>query len=164
MSTIGRLDIKTRKWTNAGSLVTGRHGHNAIHDGQFVLVVGGSRTKKTEKCSIANERVTCASQSPELTDYSYYPELFLVTEGFCEQLYWVSYCLYFYWNKFFAYQTWYCSHYFFSQFYEKMRTLGSLILSFNCTSYQVYSTYKEKLYNVAKYSLCYYMFFYKTDF
>ena len=39
--TIGRLDIPTRKWSNAGSLVTARRGHNPVYDGLNVLVVGG---------------------------------------------------------------------------------------------------------------------------
>ena len=84
--TIGRLDIKMRKWANAGNLVTGRRGHNAIYDGQYVLVVGGAGTMKTEKCSISSNFNTCSSQSPELTDYTYYPEVFLVPEDFCKQL------------------------------------------------------------------------------
>ena len=81
--TIGRLDIKTRKWTNAGSLVTARYAHNAIYDGQYVFVVGGKYTYQTEKCSISEEQVTCSSQSPELINYGFYPELFLVPENFC---------------------------------------------------------------------------------
>jgi len=81
--TIGRLDIKTRKWTSAGNLVTGRHAHNAIYDGQFVLVVGGQGTFQTEKCSLSNKQVTCSSQWPELTKYAFYPELNLVPEDFC---------------------------------------------------------------------------------
>ena len=85
-SMIGRLDIKTRKWTNAGSLVTGRSMHNAIFDGRYVLVVGGDNRKKTEKCSVSNDRMTCSKQSPELSHYSKYPEVFLVPEGYCEQL------------------------------------------------------------------------------
>ena len=81
--TIGRLDIKTRNWPNAGDLVTGRHTHNAIYDGQYVLVVGGDGTFQTEKCSISNEQVSCSDQSPELINYDYYPEVFLVPEDFC---------------------------------------------------------------------------------
>lgn len=86
--TIGRLDLTTRKWTNVGSLVTGRRGHNAIYDGQHVLVVGGwAYTYQTEKCSIDKNEVTCTSQIPELNDFAWYPELFLVPTGFCKELY-----------------------------------------------------------------------------
>ena len=81
--TIGRLDIQTREWSNVGSLVTGRNAHNAIYDGQYVLVIGGHGTKRTEKCSISNERVTCSSQTPKLINYAVYPEVFLVPENFC---------------------------------------------------------------------------------
>ena len=61
--------------------------HNAIFDGQYVLVVGGGGRKKTEKCSISNDQMTCVSQLPELIDYAYYPEVFLVPEDYCKQLY-----------------------------------------------------------------------------
>ena len=92
--TIGRLDITTRKWSNAGSLVTARRGHNAIYDGLNVLVVGGypggsnyHSSLKIETCKVADNRVTCTSQVPQLADYYHYPELFLVTKNFCKELY-----------------------------------------------------------------------------
>ena len=84
--TIGRLDIKTRKWTNVGSLVTGRHGHGAIFDGQYLLVIGGSGTYNTEKCSISNDQITCSSQSPVLINYAFYPEVLLVPKSYCKKL------------------------------------------------------------------------------
>ena len=64
--------------------VFGAASHNAINDGQYVLVIGGGGTYKTEKCSIKNEQVTCASQSPELKSYKNYPEVFLVPKDFCQ--------------------------------------------------------------------------------
>ena len=91
--TIGRLDITTCKWSNAGSLVTARRGHNAIYDGLNILVVGGypggsnHNSLKTETCMVSDNRVTCKSQVPELADYYWYPELFLVTTNFCKELY-----------------------------------------------------------------------------
>ena len=63
--------------------MTSRSAHNAIYDGEYVLVVGGDATFETEKCSIKNEQVTCTSQSPELIAYTEYPEVFLVPEDFC---------------------------------------------------------------------------------
>ena len=86
-ATIGRLDIKTREWFNAGNLEIGRYAHNAIYDGQFVLVIGGIDIRKTEKCLISNDQMTCSSQSPELISYGFYPEVFFVPEGYCKQLY-----------------------------------------------------------------------------
>ena len=83
---IGRLSIEMRRWSSAGSLATGRHGSNAIYDGQYVLVVGGFRDMKTEKCSISSGRVTCATQLPELYDYFKNPEVFPASFGFCKQL------------------------------------------------------------------------------
>ena len=92
-STIGRFDITSGKWTNAGNLVTARAGHSVIYDGQFLLVVGGrpnsdsdGLSEMTEKCSISNGKVSCVSQTPQLTGYRSYPELFLVPLGFCKDL------------------------------------------------------------------------------
>lgn len=84
-SVIGRFDIATQKWANVGNLARGRNGHNVIYDGEFLLVIGGDTANKwTEKCSVSNEKVACISQTPELTSYSDYPELFLVKSNFCE--------------------------------------------------------------------------------
>lgn len=90
VSTIGRFDLTTRKWTKAGDLVTGRAGHNIIYDGNYLLVIGGypgnNEPVMSEKCSITNGQVTCTSQPPELTNYSYYPELYLVQTGYCKEM------------------------------------------------------------------------------
>ena len=62
-----------------------RRGHNAIFDGVDVIVVGGDdRSYKTEKCTIANEKVSCTDQLPRLEYYQDWPELFLVPELFCK--------------------------------------------------------------------------------
>ena len=85
-ATIGRLDITTRQWTYAGNLVTARRGHNAIYDGQYVIVIGGGGTYESEKCSLSNNQMTCTSQMPELYNYYAYPELHLVPVDYCKQL------------------------------------------------------------------------------
>ena len=89
-STIGRFDMTTQKWSRAGNLVTARSGHSVIFDGQFLLVVGGDPGKSeaimTEKCAISNGQWACVSQTPELTKYSDYPELFLIPAGFCKEM------------------------------------------------------------------------------
>ena len=87
--TIGRFDITMRKWSKAGHLVIGRDGHNVIYDGQFMLVIGGGskpldNAMMTEKCSVSGGQVTCVTQTPELTGYRDYPEVFLVPAGFCK--------------------------------------------------------------------------------
>ena len=107
-STVGRFDITKLKWTNAGELKIGRFDHNAIFDGEFFVIVGGSLVKKivykissgwegtgrgnetalklaTEKCSISNDKITCTSQEPSLAYYHNYPELFLVSASFCTE-------------------------------------------------------------------------------
>ena len=88
--TIAKLDSISYEWTKAGDLIVGRRGHNAIFDGSDIIVVGGYAgsgvSLKTEKCTIAEGKVTCVEQDPALVDYSYYPELFLVEEGYCKQM------------------------------------------------------------------------------
>ena len=81
---IGRLDEETLSWTKAGTLKSGRYGHNAVFDGSVILVVGGASTQQTEKCVISCSEVSCTTQSPELTLYVNYPELFLVPSNFCQ--------------------------------------------------------------------------------
>ena len=73
-------------WTKAGDLVTGRDGHNSIFDGSNFLIVGGIGTFKTEKCAFSDNQVNCTVQNPELTSYSYYPELFMVSAEYCKTL------------------------------------------------------------------------------
>ena len=82
---IGRLNAQTRKWSRAGQLVSARYGHGAIFDGSSLVVVGGCcGTLKTEICQISSGEVSCREQTPSLTSYSYYPELYLVNKDFCK--------------------------------------------------------------------------------
>lgn len=89
-STIGRLDTKTLEWTEAGNLVAKRSGHNAIFDGEVLIVVGGAGplyddSIMSEVCSVVNgTEMMCESQEPELDGYGYYPELFSVWPAFCK--------------------------------------------------------------------------------
>ena len=86
LKTIGRLGADG-EWTRAGELNTGRHAHKVIYDGEFLIVVGGVATFdtfKTEKCSIESGLISCVSQNPDLDNYAFYPELFLVPDSFCE--------------------------------------------------------------------------------
>ena len=82
---INKLNAATHVWSKAGDLNTSRYGHNVIFDGRHFLVVGGRGTKKTEQCTITHEEVTCVEQAPQLTDYAFYPELFLVPGNICEE-------------------------------------------------------------------------------
>ena len=87
--TIARLDSISYEWSKAGDLISGRYGHNAIFDGSNIIVIGGYAgsgvSLKTEKCSIAEDKVTCIEQDPSLVNYSFYPELFLVEEDYCKE-------------------------------------------------------------------------------
>ena len=86
VSTIGRFDLAIRRWMNAGDLVTARAGHNVIYDGSYLLVIGGYADFMSEKCSITNGQVACTSQTPQLNDYAYYPEVHLVPAGYCTEM------------------------------------------------------------------------------
>ena len=66
--------------------MTARIGHGAIFDNTSILVVGGKGDDAfpTEKCYISDQQIRCAQQAPELEEFAYYPELFLVPFNFCK--------------------------------------------------------------------------------
>ena len=85
---IGRMD-DSGQWTKAGELNQARWGHNAIFDGQNIIVVGGNNPggnypKDTERCRLQNDTITCTTQEPTLDVYWAHPELFLVSDEFCK--------------------------------------------------------------------------------
>ena len=83
--TIGRFDPASLLWSEAGKLNQGRYTHNAIYEGSNIVVVGGvTGSLNTEVCTVANGEVSCTLQSPALTDFAFYPELFLITVDFCK--------------------------------------------------------------------------------
>ena len=89
-STIARLDAITYKWSEAGDMLHARRGHNIIHDGQFIMVIGGyagsGKKLLTEKCEEWNNQIQCTNQYPELYGYYNYPEVFLLppNEDYCK--------------------------------------------------------------------------------
>ena len=85
---IGKLN-HNGQWTQAGKLQVARRAHNAIFDGQYVIVVGGNDIElPTEICSVKDDRtISCTSQKPNLYDYTHFPELYLVEESFCKNAY-----------------------------------------------------------------------------
>ena len=72
------------QWTQVGDLNQARSSHNVIFDGENMMVIGGTGTYQTEKCSINSWSVSCTSQNPELYFYDDYPGLFLVSDSFCK--------------------------------------------------------------------------------
>ena len=84
---IGRLSSITKKWTVVGELKTARKIHNAIFYDDHFVVIGGYVSKgvslPTEKCLLANDQVTCKSQTPDLYDYGF-AETFIVPFDFCQ--------------------------------------------------------------------------------
>ena len=84
LKTITNFNSSTNTWSNIGSLITARQGHNVIYDGSNLIVVGGERQVKTEVCRLLNDKMFCVEQTPELFGYANYPELFLVSDNFCQ--------------------------------------------------------------------------------
>ena len=83
-NTIGRFNTQTRKWTQAGQLISKRFAHGAIFDGSSIIVIGGRYEQKTETCKISNGQVSCKEQSLSLMNCAFYPELYLVDENYCK--------------------------------------------------------------------------------
>ena len=80
---IARLDEITREWSLAGSMIKSRRGHSVAYDGSTFIVVGGLPSSKTENCTLQGTVMTCLEQeSPALTDYSFYPALFVTDQNF----------------------------------------------------------------------------------
>ena len=86
-SIIGRFDLTSEQWTEAGDLAAARRGHNIIYDGNYLLVIGGGGNYMSEKCSIGEDGqvTTCTSQTPQLDFYAWYPELLFVPADYCRQ-------------------------------------------------------------------------------
>ena len=84
--TIAKLDSQTYEWTKVGELNQGRYSHAVIQLDNSFLCIGGYGLQKTERCELKNSTVTCESQAPELQDYRQNPELFLVSDDFCQEI------------------------------------------------------------------------------
>ena len=85
LKTIGRLDPIHTTWTDVGELKHARRGHNAIFDGTQIIIIGGyTGSYKSENCFVSDANATCRTQEPSLSRYEYYPELYLVSNSFCE--------------------------------------------------------------------------------
>ena len=85
LSKIGRLDLSTKTWVNAGDLNSPKTRHGLAFIDSSFLVIGGSSTlgsSKTEKCTLINRQVYCTVQPPTLSKHSA-PEVFIVTLDFC---------------------------------------------------------------------------------
>ena len=83
LEAIGRLD-SNNNWSLAGNLNSARNGHGAIYLDSSILVVGGNGNLQSEKCDLDQGTVSCTSQEPSLNYYSYYPELHLVSNDYCQ--------------------------------------------------------------------------------
>ena len=83
LKAIGRLD-SNNNWSLAGNLNTARNGHGAIYLDGSIMIIGGSRTKQSEKCDLNQGTVSCTSQEPSLNYYYSYPELYLVSNDYCQ--------------------------------------------------------------------------------
>ena len=85
LKAIGRLD-SNNNWSLAGNLNTGRRGHGAIYLDSSILIIGGYGNLQSEKCDLDQGVVSCSSQEPYLNSYTHYPELYLVSNDYCQYL------------------------------------------------------------------------------
>ena len=82
IASILRLNGNSWTWSNVGQINTSRHGHRVMFVGNTFMVVGGGGTVGNEACVLANEQFTCTELSSSLTDYAWYPVLYLVDENY----------------------------------------------------------------------------------
>lgn len=79
---IARCD-RYYQWSEAGRLNRTRYWHGVIVvDGQF-LVIGGRSNSQTERCTIADNEITCFTQAPSLSNCYAWPGTFLVEFDYC---------------------------------------------------------------------------------
>ena len=72
------------EWSLIGNLNSPRAGHSAIINGDNVFIVGGyPNDLPTEIWSVKENELYLHLTEPELTNYSYYPELLLVDPDYC---------------------------------------------------------------------------------
>jgi len=74
------------KWEHVGNLQKERWVHRAISNGNRIFVVGGRDSQSTEIWSLDdNGNVNREIAAPQLNNYEYYPELFLVPSDYCSK-------------------------------------------------------------------------------
>ena len=82
-NTIAEFSTVTKEWTKLGELNQARYGHGVfIQQGDFI-VVGGSGTFRTERCTLNEGTIRCTLIDPKLNGYYYYPEMMSVEPNFC---------------------------------------------------------------------------------
>ena len=76
--------ISGSTWVNMGVLNMPRNAHNALWTGRQFMVIGGEGDYAIEMCNEVNGQMTCEDKQPILSQYSRYPEVFLVRAEFCQ--------------------------------------------------------------------------------
>ena len=84
-SIIARFDPVDDSWTKLGNLQVARFGHGVIQVDNEFIVVGGYRSRRhngyemsTESCILNQQSIICTARQPQLSSFTYYPELMLV--------------------------------------------------------------------------------------
>ena len=78
-STIARFDPLQNSWAKLGDLKVARRGHGVIQfDKEFIVVGGWDDNVPTESCKLNGQTMTCTTREPNLSYFSWYPELMLV--------------------------------------------------------------------------------------
>ena len=84
---IAAFDMFTKQWSQIGStIVSERSYHNAIQllDSSFLIFGGHANEIATEKCSWKEKEIQCSTQEPTVTMYAAFPELFHVSDNYCQ--------------------------------------------------------------------------------
>ena len=79
---IAKFSMLSLKWTKIGNLNTARRGLSVALLNDRFIVIGGAGTQKTEVCMYWHELIVCKSLEHQLTDYTAYPEIFMVDSEF----------------------------------------------------------------------------------
>ena len=82
LDSILRLSGNSWTWSKVGQLNALRQAHGVILVEDTFTVVGGTGIKKNEACVLNNEQLTCTELASSLTNYEYYPILYLVGKDY----------------------------------------------------------------------------------
>ena len=84
---IAAFNTKAKEWKKVGELNNARRDHQVmVNQGEFI-VVGGEKTKTTERCLFLDGLIQCELVEPVLKDlpYSDFRELMRVPFDYCPQ-------------------------------------------------------------------------------
>ena len=83
---IALFDLSTQQWSRIGSTTySNRYHHNAIQlENGDIMVFGGTGEFGTDLCTWNEGTLQCERQNPFVNRYTAWPEMFYVTNDFCQ--------------------------------------------------------------------------------